>query len=131
MQEYFIKPKSKAQQDLIVKLLKDRFSNSNKKINNELDVGLYYRFTLDSYSGYASKGFDEKHSEDTIRKYCNNAIEITLEEFVDLMAVPESQKVKLNNQYTAIVTKDKIVVGCQQFDVSILEELNKAANKFK
>lgn len=37
--------------------------------------------------------------------------------------VPDSVKVKLNNKYEAEVNKDKIVVGCQTFEVSKIEEL--------
>lgn len=36
---------------------------------------------------------------------------------------PESKTVKLNENYEANVYQDKIVVGCQTFPISILEEL--------
>lgn len=35
-------------------------------------------------------------------------------------------KVELNSEYTAIVSKDKIVVGCQTFSVDIVKDLVKA-----
>lgn len=38
----------------------------------------------------------------------------------------EFEKVKLNDSYTAEVFKDKLVVGCQTFPISILDELVKA-----
>lgn len=40
--------------------------------------------------------------------------------------VPDEIEVKLNDTYTAKVTKDSIKVGCQTFPVSILKELNEA-----
>lgn len=40
-------------------------------------------------------------------------------------------KVKLNSQYTAVVHKDKIVVGCQEFTMEVFEELKKAVDKTK
>ena len=40
-------------------------------------------------------------------------------------------EVKLNDEYTAVVSKDKIVVGCQEFPLSKVEELVKAVKKVK
>lgn len=39
--------------------------------------------------------------------------------------------VKLNDTYTATVSKDSIVVGCQTFSPSILKELSEAYDKLK
>ena len=36
---------------------------------------------------------------------------------------PKSVNVRLNSEYTAEVHKDKIVVGCQEFDIDILDKL--------
>lgn len=41
---------------------------------------------------------------------------------------PTSIKVKLNDSYTAEVKKDVVVVGCQRFPISIIDELVKARN---
>jgi hypothetical protein len=35
-------------------------------------------------------------------------------------------EVKLNDSYTAKITKDKIEVGCQTFDVKVLKEAYEA-----
>jgi len=40
-------------------------------------------------------------------------------------------EVKLNSQYTAIVHKDKIKVGCQEFSMEVFEELKKAVDEVK
>lgn len=44
---------------------------------------------------------------------------------------PAFVKVKLNDEYTAEVYSDKIVVGCQTFDTSIARNLLKAVDKMK
>ncbi len=40
-------------------------------------------------------------------------------------------EVVLNDNHTAIVTKDTIKVGCQAFPISVLDALNKAYEKVK
>lgn len=46
---------------------------------------------------------------------------------VELIETPaESVSIKLNDKYEALVTEDTITVGCQEFPISILEELVKA-----
>ncbi len=49
----------------------------------------------------------------------------------DLFEEVKPIKVKLNSQYTAVVYKDKIVVGCQEFTMEVFEELKKAVDKVK
>ena len=46
---------------------------------------------------------------------------------LEFISNPENSiNVKLNNNYTAEVFKDKVVVDCQEFSISILDDLNKA-----
>jgi hypothetical protein len=49
----------------------------------------------------------------------------------DKPSKPSKVKVVLNSQYTAEVSKDSIVVGCQTFPIEILDELIEARNKLK
>ena len=42
---------------------------------------------------------------------------------------PTSYEIKLNDSYIALVTKDKIKVGCQEFSIKVLKELNEAVSK--
>ncbi len=58
----------------------------------------------------------------------------TLDEVLTLISTPvkpTNVEVKLNDEYTAVVTKDTIVVGCQTFPISALTALNEAVNKLK
>lgn len=52
-----------------------------------------------------------------------------LPEEVTIEKIPTCQEVKLNDNYTAKVFKDRIEVGCQKFPLSILDELITAKNK--
>jgi hypothetical protein len=38
----------------------------------------------------------------------------------------KTAEVKLNDQYSAVVRKDRITVGCQTFPIGIIDELVKA-----
>lgn len=40
-------------------------------------------------------------------------------------------KVKLDDETEALITDEKIVVGCKKFDVSILDALTKAVKEYK
>lgn len=57
--------------------------------------------------------------------------EITLDDLYKEDFFFKPIKVKLNSQYTAVVHKDKIVVGCQEFTMEVFEELKKAVDKVK
>lgn len=39
---------------------------------------------------------------------------------------PKTKEVKLNNEYTAIVSKDDVKVGCQTFPYDVIKEIVKA-----
>jgi hypothetical protein len=41
----------------------------------------------------------------------------------DVTLSPTTMSVKLNDDYTAVISKDEIQVGCQTFPISILDEL--------
>lgn len=69
-------------------------------------------------------------------KSSNNGREITLSQFFEYcdnwaeLNNPAVQVV-LNNEYSAIVTCDKVKVGCQEFTHEKIEELYKAVQSFK
>lgn len=64
-----------------------------------------------------------------VRMYVNSNIAVSLEEFKQFIIgkgkykVPFNKELKLNSEYTAIVTKEKIIVGCQQFSHDIVKKL--------
>lgn len=56
----------------------------------------------------------------------NSKEKLTFVEFLSRTSFeykPASVEIKLNSKYSAIVSKDKIKVGCQEFDISILDKL--------
>lgn len=71
---------------------------------------------IDSYSG---GGIRSRH----------NPTEVTIEEFLALLEKPKTISVKLNNQYTAEISKDSVKVGCQSFEYSKIEEIVAAHQK--
>ena len=44
---------------------------------------------------------------------------------------PIQESVELNDEYTAVITKDSIQVGCQSFPLEVLDKLLEARNKVK
>ena len=52
-----------------------------------------------------------------------------LQEIYDFFEYHSNVKVVLNKELTAIVSKDKITVGCQEFDISIIDKLVEARDK--
>jgi hypothetical protein len=73
------------------------------------------------------------HKDGTIDKICGAAnfhdSFIGAARFVSSLIeslTPKSVKVKLNDNHTAEVFKDKIVVDCQTFPISVLDELYNA-----
>jgi len=62
----------------------------------------------------------------------NNSEEVTVQKFIQLMKearVEVIEKVKLNDDYTAEVSKDGVKVGCQKFPLSIIDDLSAAKAK--
>jgi hypothetical protein len=67
-----------------------------------------------------------------IKTACCDGSEITMEQLADLLAMPIQPtpiSVKLNDTHTAIVSTESIVVGCQTFPLTIVEELVEAKRK--
>lgn len=61
-----------------------------------------------------------------------NAEEVTIQTFIELMRKAVARKeeaVKLNDKHTAIVTKGGVTVGCQKFDLSVIDDLVEAKRK--
>lgn len=59
---------------------------------------------------------------------------VTVDELIDIIGdINEKKKrtetVILNSAYTAIISRDSITVGCQTFDLSIVDKLVEARNK--
>ena len=54
--------------------------------------------------------------------------QVTLAQLVEMLT-PEEIKVELNSEYTAIVTKEGVKVGCQSFPTSKIRELAKALDE--
>lgn len=75
------------------------------------------------------------------RQYSGNDVQhyslITLEQIIDYCSIPvkpeeiEVQLKAVNNVYQSKITKDKIEVGCQSFNVTIIKKLEDAYNKVK
>ena len=55
--------------------------------------------------------------------------ETTLDDLYKLNQPPKPRELKLNNEYTAIITDDKVKVGCQEFTHEVINELHKAINQ--
>ena len=55
--------------------------------------------------------------------------ETTLDDLYKLNQPPKPRELKLNDEYTAIITEDKVKVGCQEFTHEVINELHKAINK--
>jgi len=54
---------------------------------------------------------------------------ITLDEFLSL---PDYLEVKLNEEYTAVISSDETVtVGCQKFSFKVIDEVFKAVEEMK
>ena len=64
-------------------------------------------------------------------EFYNNSThkETTLDDLYKLNQPPKPVEVKLNDEYTAIITDDKVKVGCQEFTHEVINELHKAINK--
>lgn len=54
---------------------------------------------------------------------------ITFDKFLSLKKELEIE-IKLNDEYTAIISKDNVKVGCQTFPLSVIQELYNALKKF-
>ncbi len=48
---------------------------------------------------------------------------ITIDQFYEKYVLSQKATVKLNDEYTAEITKDEVKVGCQTFPASILQKL--------
>lgn len=80
------------------------------------------------------KDYFSYRSEEAFKKLSSGEIMIVLHDNGDFNFPYDATKhvefiqikVKLNDKYTAIVSKDIITVGCQTFPTSILKELNEA-----
>jgi hypothetical protein len=92
--------------------------------NNEMGWGEFWDKEMDSFVG-------GKHKVKAI--YKTPECGITIEEWnfpffvLELVSkAPKTVKVKLNDSYEAVVSLDKVQVGCQTFSTSKIEELAKA-----
>lgn len=115
-----INVKTKTQKDILAKLLK------------AMGYSPYTSETID-YSYWQAGDLPDKQYQGT-----SGAIDSgklfqfnELDQFIDYISAPQTFKIKLNDDYTAIITKDSplIEVGCQKFDIGtikyIVEEYNR------
>jgi hypothetical protein len=83
-------------------------SSFNDVIVNSFQVGVFHKKTIT----YCSSSLFYKPEQYPI---------ISIAEFLEMDS--KVKKVKLNEEYTAIVTKDNIQVGCQNFDPKAIKQL--------
>jgi hypothetical protein len=58
--------------------------------------------------------------------------DLSFEEFISIdWSLSRGAKVKLNNNHTALVYKDKVIVGCQEFPIDVIDKLVRARNGLK
>ena len=73
--------------------------------------------------------YDDKVLNQTYDLDGKNRLKVTLQEFKQFIVgegkyqAPFTQELKLNDEYKAVVTKEKITVGCQEFSHEIIKKL--------
>lgn len=72
---------------------------------------------------------DRKVFSGNTREYKEHTT-ITFDEFLSLKK-DVNIEIKLNDEYTAIVSKDNVKVGCQTFPLSVITKLYNAVEKMK
>ena len=74
-----------------------------------------------------------------IKKVCGCSVKLAYADYIwpqdatkiiELISSKHEVTVKLNDSHDAIVTKDKIKVGCQTFSIDIIDKLVEARNSF-
>ena len=107
---------------VLKKLFLEHAAKIGLKFNKDFSTDNVHSFQVGVYSNknvtYASSDF-YKTDEYTI---------LSMAEFLEIGA---RKTVKLNEKYNAIVTKDNIKVGCQDFDPKVLNELLTAWESLK
>jgi len=85
---------------------------------NEFDIRYPYLYW---YSSNKQMSQSRNHYSE---KICNTA-----DEFISNFEKPTEIKIKLNDKYTALVTKNEINVGCQTFTKEVFEDVYNALLK--
>lgn len=107
--------------------------------NLVLDHGIKLGYKLshrESFIDKTLKYFQFAYFNDNCITYCNHLFnvdkckEISLVEFLQ-MKKQRIVKLKLNNDYEAVITQDGIKVGCQTFSFNKFDELVEAVKSFR
>lgn len=86
------------------------FSANHYGYNDSDVIYLYYKF-------FSGRPFTHSNQEYFLSNKDHFQYEISLSDFLNVNIV------ELNNKYIAIISKNKITVGCQEFSFEKLEEL--------
>ena len=119
-----------AQGKEILKLCIENSVVIGEEIQREVVDAKYPYFTYGNYSDILDLNGSYSDILDLRRDYNDLGIlTVTLEEFKQFIIgkgkykAPFNQKLKLNDEYTATVTKNKITVGCQEFSHETVKKL--------
>lgn len=98
------------------------------------DLADNVRWYLNSYPSI-HVNLDSKNVSGYLTSRSNPGTEVSFDQLVKLTVestqVVTEVSVKLNDQYTAVVSKTGIVVGCQTFSLESLAKLTEALEKIK
>lgn len=116
-----IETENETQWNIVVSVLRNRgFALSSEMCPLYKAFVIYDNRTI-SGNPEACKGFG--------KDFTFSQLEAFYDYLTEYFERPTEIKVKLNDEYSATVTKDKITVGCQVFDAAILDDLLAARNK--
>ena len=124
--EFYVKEGFK---DVVIYALQQNGYYSNERQNNSLKEHIKCWPYLALY-----KNTKEINGNSYSRKDCDQVktIVLTLEEFFEFIATehkPQSKELVLTDSYTAIIYKDKVVVGCQTIDIAKVKEIIKISEE--
>lgn len=99
-----------------------------KKVSGRDTVIYANHYDYLQFSFY-KEGWDVTHTIGEFRDKSHPYETITIEEATKrLMGHEKTHEIKLNDDYTATVSKNQVTVGCQTFDISLVRQILKAAD---
>jgi hypothetical protein len=108
----------------LVESAKDAFEQKLIKAYKLIGQSVYWKGFNGKIESFVVVSIDVR--ADKIKLYDSDGTWLFYDEAIEKSA---DIKVKLNSKYDAIVSKDSIVVGCQIFPISILDDLVKAKDE--